>query len=294
MKNVGFFLWERVHGRKDTASSRLRGHWLIKYWPEAEEYRYGQKYDAIIFNKTFLPDFMRYYKGIKIFDICDPDHLAGAPGAPIKEVSELVDAFTCPTEVFKTFLENITDKPIYVIPDRQDLEFFKERKIHRSKAREVVWYGYTHNAHVLNQALPALERLGLDLSIISEKSQSLVMMPNKSGNKYRIQERWTKWELASVNKEIIKSDIVLMPSSLRVNDKYKSNNKITNAWALGMPVVKDIGELKRFLEPEARIKEAERGLKEVKEHYDIKQSVEEFKKVIKDIKEKRENNPISG
>ena len=78
-----------------------------------------------------------------------------------------------------------------------------------------------------------------------------------------------------------------MPPDSRPRGQYKSNNKVTKAWALGMPVARMSEDLERFLDPEERKKEAELRLKEVKEKWDVKTSVSEMKQLIEDIKNKK-------
>lgn len=278
--DTGFFLFEKIHSKKDIASSRLRGTWLIKYWDNAETVIYGKKYDVIIYQKCYLVEHAKNFKGIKILDICDPDWVEGQP---LKEMIDYCDAVTVPTQIFADVISQITDKPIVVIPDRQDLKYLKERKVHRGIAKEVVWHGFAHNSYVLKQAISALIRLNLNISIISNE---MIRMKDAldSGDGISISERFTKWNLETFNKEMIKSDICLMPPVYRINDRFKSNNKITTAWALGMPVATNVEELEKFMDPKERQIEVEKNLKIVKEQYDIRTSVSQYKDLIAKLK----------
>ena len=105
---IGYYLFEDVHGKANAASSRMRGHWMVKHWPEAEIYKRGKKYDVMIFQKVYFPEFSEVFKGFKILDICDPDWLN--PIARFIEMIESVDALTCPTESIAEALRNFTDK----------------------------------------------------------------------------------------------------------------------------------------------------------------------------------------
>lgn len=276
---IGFILADTYYNKRNLASSRIRGRWLIKYWKEAEEFISAKKYDVIIFQKTYWVEYAKNFKGIKILDICDPDWLEGHQ---IKEMIENVDAVVCSTYNLRDFIKQMTDKPVVVIPDRQDLEYLKEKKLHRGRAKSVVWYGYSHNAYVLKQSLPYLAKLGLSLIIISERFDTIV-----AGTDYvnKVKEKWIKWDLNKVNRDIIKADIVLLPQPFLRKDRFKSNNKTTNAWALGMPVAKTFDDLKRFLSEEERKKEAEKRLKEVKEKWDVRFSVEDYKNLIEKIRQ---------
>lgn len=276
---------EIVHGKRDLASSRIRGKWLVKYWPEVEEYVTGRKYDFLIFQKAYLVDLAKMFNGIKIFDICDPDWINNEP---VIEMIELCDAVTCSSPNLYDYLKKITKKPVYYIPDRIDMEYIgRRKKIHRGQAKEVVWFGYSHNSHVLKSAVYALRRYKLGLSIITENMTTITVYGEMPEDK-RIPERWTKWDLNTFCDEALKSDICIMPGSLRSNDRFKSNNKTILAQALGLPVATNADDLKRFLDPKARQEEADKKYKEVREKYDIRRSVDELKQIIKDKKKNRD------
>ena len=279
MKTIGYFLWEKIHNRKDIASSRVRGHWMIKYWPEAEILVYGKKYDTIIYQKAYQVEHAKRFDGIKILDECDPSWVEYQP---LREMIEYVDAITCPTEVMADLFRQMTDKPVVVIPDRQDMEYCKCKKVHKGRAKEVVWHGYAHNSYVLSQTMMALSRLELDISIISNEMINLDSM-SESYTGEKINDRFTKWNVDTFCQEFIKSDICLMPPVWKPNDRFKSSNKTTLAWSLGMPVATNAEELEKFMDEGERIKEAEKNLKIIQEQYRIEQSVEQMKNLIKQI-----------
>ena len=276
-EKIGIFTFEQFHGKKDIGSSRIRGTNLVKYWDEAEIFKYGQKYDAIIFQKVYFDEYLELYDGIKILDICDPDWTI----SDIMETVNKVDAVTCPTNEIANFFRNVTDKKVKVISDRHDLELYRECKIHKGRAKEVVWHGYSHNSHVLKSAIYALERFNLNLSIISD---NLVTILNKES---KCNERFTKWNLEKFGEEMIKSDICIMPSSMRPNDRFKSDNKTTLAWSLGLPVATNVDELSLYLNEEQRIRESVKRLDEVRKNYDVRKSVEEYKELIEEIKKEK-------
>ena len=88
---VGFITMEKFENRQlnSVGSSRIRARWVYKYWKEAEEWKTGHKYDAVVFQKVYWRDYMKKFKGIKIFDICDPDWL---DNRPVMEAIGLCDA----------------------------------------------------------------------------------------------------------------------------------------------------------------------------------------------------------
>lgn len=281
MKTTGFLLFENIHNKKDTASSRIRGKWLVKCWKEAEEFVYGKKYESVIFQKAYLPDYCKLFDGIKILDLCDPDWIQDVD---FRQYLVDIDVVTVSTEELGKFISTITDKPVVVIPDRMDFEYFKEKKIHKGKAKEVCWFGYSHNSHVLKSLRMILPKYDLGISVISNEP---IMLSNKDIGLV-VKERYTKWDLKTVNREIIKSDFVVMPGSTSPNHRFKSDNKTTTSWALGMPVAVCEEDLKRFSDPLERQKEADLRLKQVKENNNVKTSVEEMKALIDKLKKYKE------
>lgn len=270
--------FEAYHGRKNIGSSRLRGHWMAKYMKDGEMYKQGCQSDVIIYQKVFWQEHADAYKGIKILDICDADFLAGQP---IKKIMDSMDAITVTTKALKEQLQHFTDVPIHIIPDRLDLEFHKEKKVHKGVAKKVVWFGYFGNSEVLKSTLFALKKHKLKLKVISDG----VFAHRPPLKKEDVEN--VKWDIETVNDEILKADIALLPRLDKGNYKYKSNNKKITAWALGMPVAEEPDELKRFMDPDERRKEARLRWKEVREKYDIKQSVKQLNEIINGIKKHR-------
>lgn len=276
---VGFLLYSKIHNKPDTASSRIRGDWLIKYWEGAEQFQYGQKYDAVIFQKAYLLDYAKTYKGIKILDICDPDHMQ----YDITEMMQECDAMTVSSDTLRDYYSQITDKPVITIKDRHDLEYFREKKVHIGKAREIVWYGYSHNAFVLKSVRAFLVKYNLGINVISD--QPVILSDKDLG--YDIKERFTKWDITTVNREIVKSDFTIIPGSNDPNSRFKSNNRTVNSWLLKMPVATDVQQLERFLDPIERKKEAEKNYEIAIRDYDVRISVKEMEELINNIRKEK-------
>lgn len=275
---IGILLFENWHRRGPAGSSKIRGHWLIKYWDEAEIFQQGGKYDAVIFQKCYWTDYVKEYNGIKILDMCDPDWL---DTMPVVEVIQYCDAVTTSTEELRDEIKKFAgDKPVVYIPDRQDLEFHNVQKVHEGIAKKVIWFGYAHNSHVLDKTIAFLRKNNLELTVLSN------CRPPYAKAKTNIKYDWPNPEF-DFNKIVIDNDIVLMPENLSARGRFKSPNKTYTAWSLGMPVAVTPEDIKRFMDPEERKKEAELRLKEVREKYDARQSVKEFKQLIEQIKEMR-------
>lgn len=268
MKDIAFLTFENFWQRKNIGSSRIRARWLLKYMPEAELFVQGKDYKCVIYQKAYWKEHIRAFKGKKILDICDPDWL---DGLEIMSILKYMDAVTVPSEALKEELANMTDKPIYVIPDRVDFDGLPEPKKHEGTAKKVVWFGYSHNAEVLDQATMKLGAMGLELIVISEGNYRTTDCPVTN----------ILWDIETVNDEIQKADFALLPKMEIGRWKYKSENKTVQCWALGIPVAKTAQDLDRFMHADERNKEAENRYKEAKEKFDVKLSVEELRKIIK-------------
>jgi hypothetical protein len=280
--NIGqtaFLLFSKVHNKPDTGSSRIRGQWLMKYWPEAEEFQYGKHYNNIIFQKVYEPEYAQMFDGVKILDCCDPDYLDCK--IPFMQMVEACDAVTVPTEMLQKTIQGWTNKPVVVIPDRHDLDHNKEKKIHKGRAKEVCWFGYAHNAGCLKSVRDYLHKYNLRISIIADQP---VILSDKFT---QIEERFTKYNTETINQEIIKSDIVIMPGSRDPNSRFKSNNKTVHAWMIKMPVATCVEELERFLDPKERQEEAEEKYQLAINEYNVKQSVQEMKNLIIKIRKEK-------
>lgn len=274
----GILLFEKWHGKDNIGSSRIRGHWLVKYWDELELFQQGAKYDFIIFQKVYWLEYVKNYKGIKILDLCDPDWL---DGAQITEIIDECDAITTSTEALRDAVKQFTDKPVIYIPDRQDLEFHPPmKKEHKDKVEWLVWFGYSHNNKVLDPAMRTLSKLGLKLKVISN------CRPPYAKANLNVKFDFDNPDF-DFNKEITECDLVLMTPDTRPRGKFKSLNKTYTSWCLGMPVVSNKEDLEKFLDKDEREKESERVKEYAKKNLDVKISVDEFKNLINQIHEKR-------
>ena len=275
---VGILLFEKWHAKKNIGSSRIRGHWLVQNWDEAELFEQGAKYDAIIFQKVYWADYCKEFDGIKILDVCDPDWF---DGVEIKGVIDNCDAVTTSTGELRDEIKKFAgDKPVVYIPDRQDLKYHNGKKVHEGRAKRVVWFGYSHNVKVLDKTIGLLRKHNLSLTVLSDAR------PPYTKADRNVRFRWDK-EGFNFNKIILGHDIVIMPPYTIAKGRFKSPNKTYTSWALGMPVATTPEELERFLDPVERQKEADKRYKEVVNKYEISQSVNDFKNLINQIHESR-------
>lgn len=280
---VNFLTFEQLHGKNNTGSTNIRVHQLIKYWPEAELYKFGAKPDVLVFQKVYwgvdyyFPD--TYKGGLKILDICDPDWL---DGAYVKRTVEAVDAVVVPSQGLYDFMSQLTDKPVRLIPDRFDVELIPKPKKHTGKAKRVVWFGYMHNAEVLEGAIQALERLGLGLTIIADDDPIMYRFA-LNGEKYRKSYKFKNYSEETIYKDLQEADICLLPKGYRPKDIFKSNNKTAKAMLAGLPVATNIDELEALIDGKERQKQSVYNYKEAKRDYDVKLSIKEYQQLIKEL-----------
>jgi hypothetical protein len=272
--------------KNTVGSTRIRSTWVLKHWPEAEEFKIGVKYDAIIFQKAYFLDYLRIYDGIKILDICDPDWMEGRP---VVEAAALCDAVAVSSEGLLKYLDGILSTPVYYVPDTFDPMSHREKKEHAGRAKECVWFGYHHNQVVLDSVLPTLKRLGLTLTVISD----LPYFPTSAI--HGVDKGWlaaniknVKFDPDTLNEEIIMGgDMVLNNRTDEGKFRYKSDNKTIIAWALGMPVAKTAEDVDRFMDHDARVFEANKRVTEVYENWTSERTVHEYKQIITDIAAKK-------
>lgn len=261
-------------------SSRIRARWLIKNWPDAEQYRIGKQYDAIIFQKVYDLPFMRTYTGFKVLDMCDPDWMER--DKPVKEAIDLCDVVTTSTQALADFVKQMTDKPVIYVPDRIELTEHMTVKQHHGRARTVAWFGYSQNQKALDQALIPIKRMGLDLLVISDLPY--VPVAAIAG----IDDEWlaahvknVKYDYSTAHQELVYgADLVINPRLESGRFMYKSNNKTLTAWALGLPVAETAEEMEKLLEEDARKYESGKRLAEIKEAWDVKLSVKQMQDII--------------
>lgn len=272
---IAMLTMEKYDNRRanSVGSSRIRGRWVMKYEPRIEEFKNGFHYDAVIYQKAYYHEHMKAFQGVKIFDICDPDWLEGKP---ITELAELVDGFTTTTEAMATFLRKITRKPVVIIPDRIDPEeAFPVKERHVSKARSCVWFGYATNQIVLDQCVDFIQSRLMQLVVISDRN-------------YHLADVNVRYDYATVNEEIVKHDMVILPDfNQNLRHSFKSNNKTLQSWSLGMPVAVNPEDILRFQDPEERQKEADTKRKYVMEQCHSRLSGPQYVTLIEDIQKQR-------
>jgi hypothetical protein len=281
-KSVGIVTFEDFQRRANVGSTRIRARWPLPYWPEAELFTTGRKYEAVIFQKAFWLQYAETFDGIKILDLCEPDFLNWR--RELKRMMDCCDAVTASTEALVEVLKTYTRRPVLCIPDRLDpraFEGFRKEHAGRGRAKSVAWYGYSHNFATLDSVVEALPELGIaELLVVADAHKPYHLPPALEG---KLRLRNFTWGPNTVYDDLLKADIVLNPRIAGGRWKYKSNNKTLAAWAIGMPVAHTKEELAAFIPEEARVREGEmRG--RVFDEYHVRKSVEEYRRLIAEIK----------
>lgn len=284
---IRFFTFEMWHARAGIGSTRLRVHQLLKYWPEAGLYKYGENPDALILQKVYsAPDwqYLSHFKGIKILDICDPDWL---DGVLVKETLDNVDGVTCPTTAMAEFVSQLTDKPVLIVPDRHDLDGFPAQAKHAGPIKSVVWFGYKHNAEALRWAMNFLVRKNIKLTVISNDDPMPYTWASSQDDAKKLYT-FIPWSTEGLNAELAKHDVALLPQATRPVDRFKSNNRSIIAHLCGLPVITDDVSFTAMADPKVRAAEAQRLRSEAIRDYDVRLSVEQLKGFIMELKERHE------
>ncbi len=298
------------------ASSRIRGHYLSKYWDECDDCFYPEEflqyegdffnpinqmkvlrgYNVVILNKTYehkLAKLLQENNQIVIIDMCDPDHLSSHSSKQRKsdclKTMKYADLIVVNSEELKKSVREVYKSQIEIIPDRIDLDSCQPQKEkHNETFRKIVWYGYSENLRVLEPYLKDIVDMGLEITIISDKFfENFFLVGCKHDPKELI--TFQVWRPERINKQIINRDAVFIGKDPDPYlSKFKSDNRANLGYALGMPVAFDIKDLKSFWNCYAREYNAKKGQYRVRRYFDIRHSVSAYNKIIKKlIKEKK-------
>lgn len=265
-KNIGVYLrYQRSSECIDTyGSDRIRGEWVIPHLKEAELYNSKNTYNTIIFHSKDW-EALNKHKGLKVADICDPEW---TQDVTVLEFYDKCDIITVSTQGLKDELSKLIDRPIYVIGDGHNFDDYPKAKVHKGKAKEVVWFGFSQNAHSLSPFIRTIKENNIKLKIVSQ---------DKDGYAVKLADSFIKWNGRTAYEEITKADFALLPN----NGSFKSNNKTITAKLCCLPVAKTEADFIRFLDG----KEREKEVKSYKlDDYDVKNRAEEYQTIIDDFK----------
>lgn len=278
---IMYFDFGRFHGKDGVqGSTYIRMVQLEKYWPELSKYKYGANPEVLIFQKVYMsPDysFPKNFEGIKILDICDPDWL---DDYAIVETSRHMDAVVCPTQPLVDFISQFHPN-VNLVPDRFNVDNLPKPKKHEGKAKTVVWFGYSHNAELLKLAMGRLDELGLNIIIVSQEDPIVDRWSMRDRKDFYTFIKHPQGD--DIYKELQKADFAILPEGFRPQDVFKSNNKTVRANLAGLPVARTSEEVDRYMDGKQRQLWVDTNYGLIKEQYDVRRSVEDYKRIIKEI-----------
>lgn len=291
-EKIRFFTMEMYHNKSAVGSTNIRVRNLLKYWPEADFYRYGEMPSVLIFQKVYVSESTQglfnlpvtYKGGLKILDLADPDWMY--PAYRLKSTVDGVDAVTCSSQAIVDFVKQITDKPVRVIKDRFDLADFPDKKTHKGEAKDLVWFGYSHNSDVLRGVVFYAKKKNLKLTVVSDNDPHAWQVIGDES--FRDSYKFVKWG-ADAYEMIQRRDIAVLPKGSRPVDRFKSNNKTTVARLLGLPVARSPEDIEKFMSAEARNAENDRWYLKTQKLYNCIESVKEYQELIKELSQSRES-----
>lgn len=265
--------------QKIAGSTFIRANALANNAPDFKIWEHGHAYDQLIFQKAYWPEMMQLFKGPKILDLCDPDWVHGA--VDIKETGSLADAITCSSEnLTELIISYFPDKLVYYVPDRFDFKTFPApRGLHTGKAKNLVWFGFVKNAHeTLPPLASVIKKHQLKLTIIADS------IYNMADELQELQPAFIKYDQQTAYHHIQNYDVVLNPRSERALFKYKSDNKSTIGWKLGVPVAENANDIERLIHPDERNRAVSKKRAHIDIEYDIAKSVEQYRHIFKQIR----------
>jgi glycosyltransferase involved in cell wall biosynthesis len=271
------------------ASSRLRGLWPAKHIPGAQIVDITQgiipEADVYVWIKKTHPQYLAR-PGVHIWDVCDPVWWFQPKEAA--QIAFGVNAVVASNQGLAEDFQGWSGRPCKVIPDRLDLTHYPVRRKH-GDARPVrlIWFGASQNRVALFGAVPTLERakangMDIELTIYDDRPDAQWSMSTEFPVYY------THWELSKENEVIAGHDIAVLPQYPGAWGAVKSNNKTLTAWACGLPVWNgvDYNALAALAtSAQERQGKADLGYEAVKMLYDVKESGQEWRRLIERLTE---------
>lgn len=277
--DIQYLDFGRVHGKQEVqGSTYIR---MKQMEPFVKPYKYGANPQALIFQKVYCKEdykFPEHFEGIKILDICDSDWLSAVS---IVETCNAMDAIVCPTEPLAAFLRQIHPN-VHIVPDRFDTKIIPKPKEHKGIAKSVVWFGYSHNAELIKPAMKTIDDLNLNLTVIANEDPFVHQWSTRKKEDFYTFLRYDEGEIYT---ELKKADFAILPSGMRVVDRFKSNNKTIKANLIGLPVATTKEDVEKYMDGNERRLWFDNYYDKIKQEYDISNSISQYKEIIKKVQE---------
>ena len=192
--------------------------------------------------------------GIKIISIFDDWHFDEKINQvlPIRfernlRLAKLSDSIVVKTDSAKAIVFKNTGFKPRVIPD--PIRFTTVKPLSNIRyPLELSWFGMFTNHDTIKPALDKINQLNVSvkLTIITNKLENIKKILSEN-NYTNIQLFFVKWVFGIEQKEVIKSDIVILPYPDDVARKVKSSNRIIDSLNLGRCVLmSDVNQFNEF------------------------------------------------
>lgn len=305
MPDIPRFLFLTI-GDVTWASSRYRSYWPAQHIPGARAMQISEgaevpdDYDVYVWMKTGNLDIMRQASAdhkVQFLEVCDPNWW-WEPQLTRQMADEMTAFVAASSPAALDFREWYGgNKPIFVIPDRLELDHYQRRGPHiRIDPVRFVWFGLSINRITLFAALANLERLaanGVNLS--------LTICDNTPDQQWEITKAfpiyYIRWSLQAESQIIGAHDIALLPPYPGPWGRLKTNNKQLTAWACGLPVTtgEDYPEVYELAtDANTRQEAAENGYLTLTQDYDVRLTARDWLEVVEKVENQNGQIDLAG
>ena len=287
----------------NSSSARIRGRWVFdKIQNCVNGFRNvfkPEEVDVFVFQKWCNENACYRAERFKelgkkvILDMCDPVWLDESQEDNFIRMVNACDAVVFSTDTLKDAFEKkyplFKSKKLFVVIDRHDMNEIGTPLIKKEKENceetVLLWHGHQNNTNLINKIIPKIKEAsylirGLKLQIIPEK----VIEDGFKGYDNVVQDAWNEETIYDL---IRNADVVLNPTSKFGEYAYKSDNKTSLAWCLGTKCLsKDVMDedwVEEIVECASFEPMDENTCFKNRERYDVWKSVEEWKKIIREV-----------
>jgi hypothetical protein len=177
-------------------------------------------YDILIFQKVYDYKALRF---VKLSKKCHVKTIFLQSDLIKTDIINLSDYVVVVSDYLRDFCRNKYDINAVVIEDAIEVSQTKFKRHSSKEDLEIVWVGHMDNWDTLEIVYKALEK-------VQDETFSLKTISNHPN-------ATIKWNLKTVSKEILKSDIAVIPAFKNEWANAKSNNRLTMFMALGLPAI---------------------------------------------------------